>query len=412
MRNVIFMISAYYHNLLAESLAFVLSKKGVVCYSVYFEVPRYRFKESRVFKKSYRLERTNDRDFKKLFSLEIKDFIKDHVDSIKKILNNFSSENTVIITFTEYDISNFLFLKEAYNKDFKILLIEEGIGTYLVKNNYYKNIYSIFAEQKYREILNTKDLIVSSPWARSFLDVKKDLFFHFNSKFFKKFILNENIAIIENHEICDYRGKIVRKKLFNENEISDVKNYYLTEYSLYKTDRFQAIIYLNAFRNKKIFYNIYRSVLEILKFKGLSPVILKPHPLNDKVDHQIIKEISQEINISIYYFQENIPGEVLAFLNEEVRYIFSYGSTTSWFLKNFDQFNVFMLFRMFKRNNLYSSFQFLEKYIDFDKTTLLLPRNAFELADLLENKNTEKENTNNETLSSVSETIIKMLPSY
>lgn len=410
MKKVVFLISAFYHYLLAESLAVILSKKGITSFSIMFESQKYRFKESNVFKKCYHLEKINDRN-KEIFlnSNNFKNTINEKLNVVNEILEKFSPKNTIFITFTEYHILNYIFIKEAYVRNFNILLHEEGIGTYLVKNNYYKNMYSIILEKKIHKLLNSNDLLITSPWSKNFFDIKKDSFFHFNSIFYKKFILNEDIGILEYHnKICDYRGKISKNKLFSEEDIFLIKSYYLTKFANHKLKNFQSIIYLTHFIDRREFYNIYKKILKVLREKKLFPVIIKPHPLNDSLDKKIIYKISQELNIPIYYFEENIPGEILAFLDEEIKYIFSYFSTTSWFLKNFKEFKVFMLVDMFKNNELYISFEKLKKYIDFHKTGLLLPKNTKELYDFLTFDNSEKDllNKNIQKASkSVSETI-------
>ncbi|MBT1247041.1 MULTISPECIES: polysialyltransferase family glycosyltransferase [unclassified Thermosipho (in: thermotogales)] len=407
MKKIVFLISAYYHYFLAESISVLLLKENVESYSIFFESEKYKFKNSYIFKKTFNFKRFKDRGKSLFFSSKIKRDIERNISSIKNVLDEFSPNNTIIVSFTEYDINNFLFVREAYKRNFKILLHEEGIGTYLVKNNYYKNFYSILLEKRMRKLLNTNDLIVTSPWSSSFVDIK-DVFYHFNSKFFEFFILNETVDI-KDKEICNYKNKIRVCKLFEDKEIDILKDYYINNYSKFVFEDAKAILYLAYFYDKEEFKYTYETLLKILKAKGIYPVIIKPHPLNNLDDELILKKIAKSMAMPVYYIIESIPGEILAIINENIKYIFSYGSTVSWFLKNFDKFKVFMLFRLFKNSKINYSFRSLEKHIDFSRINLLIPNSFEEFNDILESERIVFKNKKNEKILSVPEFIIDIL---
>jgi hypothetical protein len=391
--NIVFCISAYYHNLLSTIYSFQLQKNNYKIYAIFFENNRYSFSNSGIWNKVYKLRRFNDRSLRKiLFDKEnMLEIVHKQLSDYKSVLENFSPKNTIIYNFTEYDLSNYLFMDIAYKMGFDIILNEEGIGTYVVQNFSKKALDSFIIEKFWKKNLKLEEMIVDSPWDAKFGIKSLDVFFRFPEYKILSYVLNTS-----NLTISRFQNKIYRVNLLNENSFKEIKNnlekyIYWENISSKFNRKYECMIFLTHFKKKDTFYRLYEKVLRACNINNIRKVIIKTHPLNTSEELKLIENICFRLRINCDIITEKVSGEFLAFIYEP-RFVISYYSSVSWFCQNIPNVHSLMVYNLEKSENT-KYIKNSEKIIDFSKTNLIIPKSFDDLVHVLSHKNPESKNT-------------------
>jgi len=409
-KNLIFCVSAYYHYLLSLIYSLQLRKHGYKTHIVFFSTNKYLFPRNDFWDSFYEFKRLNDRSLKALIfnKKKLLEEVKRREREYENMLRLFSSRETAVVNFTEYGVWNILFMRTAYQKGFKIILNEEGIGSYLTQNAFTKTLDALIVEKFWRKHLKFRQLVIDAPWNNHFGVKSLDLYFRLPENMVFRYVLNSS-----NLNVRRFRDKLSRVRLLDENNISTIKTEivrnFFPEQDIRSNGKPECILYLTHFRFMNIFIELYKSILKLCSKSGINNIVIKPHPLNTDEEIRVLLDICRMIGIKYQFVTTNIPGEFLVFYYEP-RLVISYASSVSWFVQSLPNTESIMVYQI-KKSEYTKSIRNIEKFVDFGQTNIIIPKNEEELFDVLQKSNRNNEYSDNEKVLYDHESLVQFLDS-